>query len=101
MREVRFSCQNITPDETVVLITVVVSPGGCYIIGMVDGPSLKGRSPKDTPLILGQNYLVANRMPLILPLTNGHLSNEDRIIWLKRCPYSRETTVLVQVWKCM
>ncbi len=26
-------------------------------------------------------------MPVILPLTKGHLCNEDRIIWRKGCPY--------------
>ncbi len=31
-------------------------------------------------------------MPLILPLTKGHLPNEDIIIWLKECPYQRGTT---------
>ncbi len=32
-------------------------------------------------------------MPLMLPLTKEHLSNESIIIWLKGCPYYRGTTV--------
>ena len=29
----------------------------------------------------------------MLPLTKGHLSNKDRIVWQKGCPYYRGTTV--------
>ena len=30
----------------------------------------------------------------MLPLTKGHLSNKNRIVWQKGCPHYRGTTVL-------
>ncbi len=45
-------------------------------------------SREDTPLegtqILGSKY---PRTHVIIPLTKGHLSNTDRIVWQKGCPY--------------
>ncbi len=33
-------------------------------------------------------------MHVMLPLTEGHLSNKDRISWQKGCPHERGTTVI-------
>ena len=49
------------------------------------GPSLKGHSLERTPLYKGHKFLAAST--IMLPLTKGHLSNKDRIVWQKGRPY--------------
>ena len=54
------------------------------------GPSLKGHYLERTPPCKGHNFLQQVLwMHVVLPLTKGHLSNKDRIIWQKGCPYLR------------
>ncbi len=54
------------------------------------GPSLKRHPCQRTPSSLIRIYRIIWQqvlwMPLILPLTEEHLSNEDRIIWQKGVP---------------
>ncbi len=44
-------------------------------------------------IVVKGHLSIVIRMPLILPLSKGHLSNEDRLIWSKVCLYWRRTTV--------
>ncbi len=47
-------------------------------------PSLKGHSLERTPLYNGHKFLTASTMNYVmLPLTKGHLSSKDRIVWQK------------------
>ncbi len=37
----------------------------------------------------------------ILPISKGHLSNEDTIIWHKRCPYQYQKGATVDIIKLL
>ncbi len=58
-------------------------------------PSLKGNFLERTPLYKGHNFLAESAMNIRdSPLTKGHLSNKDKIVCQKGCPYYRGTAVM-------